>query len=46
MITQADAGGRMNRAIAAGECPQRPEEVSNVASRRAIMQARAVLLKP
>jgi len=46
MITQADAGGRMHRAIAAGECPQRPEEVSNVASRRAILQARAALLKP
>jgi hypothetical protein len=46
MITQADAGERMNRAIAAGECPQQPEEVSNVASRRAILQARTVLLKP
>jgi len=44
MITQADTGVRMNRAIAAGECPQRPEEVSSVASRRAILRARAALL--
>jgi len=46
MITQADAGVRMNRAIAAGECPQRPEEISSVASRRAILRARAARLKP
>jgi hypothetical protein len=45
MITQADACGRMNRAIAAGECPQRPDEVANVASRRAILLARAALLR-
>src|SRR6202034_1222661 len=44
MITQADARGRMDRAIAAGECPQQPEEVSNVASRRAILRARVDLL--
>jgi hypothetical protein len=45
MITQADARGRMDRAIAAGECPQLPEEVGSVASRRAILRARAALLK-
>ena len=45
MITQADARGRMDRAIAAGECPQLPEEVGNVASRRAILRARTALLK-
>lgn len=44
MITQADARGRMDRAIAAGECPQQPDEVGNVASRRAIMLARVALL--
>jgi len=44
MITQADARGRMNRAIAAGECPEQPEEVGNVASRRAILTARVALL--
>jgi hypothetical protein len=44
MITQADARGRMDRAIAAGECPQQPDEVGNVASRRAILRARVELL--
>ena len=44
MITQADARGRMDRAIAAGECPQQPDEVGNVASRRAILRARVALL--
>jgi hypothetical protein len=44
MITQADARARMDVAIAAGECPQQPEEVGNVASRRAILQARVALL--
>ena len=46
MITQADARARMNRAIAAGECPQRPDEAGNVASRRAILQARVSLPPP
>jgi hypothetical protein len=46
MITQADARARLNRAVAAGECPQRPDEVGNVASRRAILQARMALLQP
>jgi hypothetical protein len=45
MISAADARGRLNRAIAAGECPQRPEEVGNVASRRALLRARAALLR-
>jgi hypothetical protein len=44
MITQADARGRMDRAIAAGECPQQPDEAGNVASRRAILLARVALL--
>jgi hypothetical protein len=44
MVTQADARGRMDRAIAAGECPQQPDEVGNVASRRAILLARVDLL--
>jgi hypothetical protein len=46
MITQADARARLVRAIAAGECPQRPDEVGSVASRRAILQARVALLPP
>jgi hypothetical protein len=45
MITEADARGRMDRAIAAGECPRQPEEIGNVASRRALLRARAALLK-
>ncbi len=46
MITQADARARLNRAIAAGEGPQRPDEEGNVASRRAILRARVALLQP
>jgi hypothetical protein len=46
MITQADARARLNRAIAAGECPRQPEEVGNVASRRAILRARVARLQP
>jgi hypothetical protein len=44
MITQEDARGRMDRAIAAGECPHQPEERAAVASTRAILQARVALL--
>jgi len=46
MITQADARVRMTRAVAAGECPQQPAEVGNVASRRALLRARIALLEP
>jgi hypothetical protein len=45
MITQADARGRMDRAIAAGECPEQPEERASVASTRAILRARVLLMK-
>ena len=45
MITEADARGRIDRAIAAGECPRQPEEVGNVASRRALLRARAAVLR-
>ena len=45
MITQADARARLNQAIAAGECPQRPDEAGNVASRRAVLRARMALLE-
>jgi hypothetical protein len=44
MITQADARARMDRALAAGECPEQPGETGNVASRRAILRARIALL--
>jgi len=45
MITQADARGRMDRAIAAGECPEQPAERAAVASTRAILSARVALLR-
>jgi hypothetical protein len=44
MISQEDARARMDRAFAAGECPRQPEEVGNVASRRALLRARVALL--
>jgi hypothetical protein len=44
MISPADARVRMERAIAAGECPRQPEEASNIASRSAILRARVALL--
>jgi hypothetical protein len=44
MITQADARSRMDRAIAAGECPERPEEKAAVASTRALLRSRVALL--
>jgi hypothetical protein len=45
MIAEADARRRLDRAIAAGECPAEPEEVSNVASRRAFLRVRAAALR-
>jgi hypothetical protein len=44
MIEQSDARARMDRAIAAGECPQRHEEMASVASTRALLRARVALL--
>jgi hypothetical protein len=44
MISQQEARARMDRAFAAGECPRQPEEIGNVASRRAILRARTALL--
>jgi hypothetical protein len=45
MITEADARRRLDRAIAAGECPEQPEEGGNVASRRAFLLRRTALLR-
>jgi len=45
MITKDDARSRMERAIAAGECPQRPEEKAAVASTRALLRSRVNLLQ-
>ena len=44
MISPAMARTKVDRAIAAGECPVQPDEFSNVASTRAILRARAALL--
>ena len=44
MISPAAARTKVERAIAAGECPVQPDEFSNVASTRAILRARAALL--
>jgi hypothetical protein len=44
MISQQDARSRMDRAMAAGECPRQPGETGNVASRRALLRARIALL--
>ena len=43
MISPA-AYTKVERALAAGECPVQPDESSNVASTRAILRARAALL--
>jgi len=45
MLTQADARARMDRAIAAGECPQGPAEAGHVGSMRAMLRTRATLLR-
>ena len=44
MISPAAARTKVERALAAGECPVQPDEFSNVASTRAILRARAALL--
>ena len=44
MISPAAARTKVERALAAGECPVEPDESSNVASTRAILRARAALL--
>jgi hypothetical protein len=45
MITQSDARARMDRAIAAGECPQRQDETAAVTSTRALLRSRVALLQ-
>jgi hypothetical protein len=44
MISPVAARAKVERALAAGECPVQPDEFSNVASTRAILRARAALL--
>jgi hypothetical protein len=44
MISPAAAGAAIRRAEGAGECPANAEEISNLASARAIVRSRAALL--
>ena len=44
MIDTADAGRRLGRAISAGECPEQPDQVDDVAAHRALLLARLRLL--
>ncbi len=46
MIDPVDARTRVERAIAAGECPEQPEEIEDVSAYRALLHARVVLLPP
>jgi hypothetical protein len=39
-IEAADAGVRLARAVAAGECPAKPDEADDLSAHRAILQAR------
>jgi hypothetical protein len=44
MIDVADARGRLERAVAAGECPEQADQVEDVAAHRALLRARLELL--
>jgi hypothetical protein len=39
-IERADAGARLRRAVAAGECPSKPDEVDDLTAHRALLHAR------
>jgi hypothetical protein len=43
-IGVADAGRRLARAVAAGECPERPDQVDDVVAHRALLHSRLELL--
>jgi hypothetical protein len=43
-IDLADAGRRLARAVAAGECPEQPDQVDDVVAHRALVHARLALL--
>ena len=43
-VEAADAGRRLARAIAAGECPEQPDQVDDVVAHRALLHARLELL--
>jgi hypothetical protein len=40
-IEPADAGNRLARAVAAGECPSKPDEADDLTAHRALLHARA-----
>ena len=40
-IEPADAGARLARAVAAGECPSKPDEADDLTAHRALLHARA-----
>jgi hypothetical protein len=40
MIEAGDAFRRLGRAISAGECPEQPDQVDDVAAHRALLRAR------
>ena len=44
MIDAADAGRRLQHAVSAGECPEQPDQVDDVAAHRALLRARLELL--
>jgi hypothetical protein len=43
-LESADAGRRLERAVAAGECPDHPDQVDDVVAHRALLRARLDLL--
>jgi hypothetical protein len=43
-IDAADAGRRLGHAVAAGECPEQPDQVDDVVAHRALVRARLELL--
>jgi hypothetical protein len=43
-IDAADAGGRLQRALTAGEAPGKPDEADDLTAHRALMHARVRLL--
>jgi hypothetical protein len=43
-IEPGDAGQRLTKAIAAGECPSKPDEADDLTAHRALLQARARFL--
>ncbi|MDX6341091.1 MAG: hypothetical protein QOH87_1229, partial [Trebonia sp.] len=39
-IEPADAGARLTKAVAAGECPSKPDEADDLGAHRALLHAR------